>query len=268
VIDPSDQHEVMVRMDEHDVRMLLEQVQANALRKWVYVIEGNKLGLTIHCVRGHRAADELDRQVPDRDPAGDAEGRADRGGRWERAGAVLVATIFARDEVTGRCCRACRWSRSGCGSRRTPRTRSGAGMQIPEDNTIFDVFSQRRRCRRRPATRWPGSSRRRSEQTVIAMFSGRVVPGAADPDAAEQKVADLPPALTDDRAKEQVAKARALYDEIRELGGGRGKLDYTPGHFFAHLTAAQHDHGRLDEFVAYLEQRHAEIENKYAEGSA
>jgi hypothetical protein len=52
VIDPADRHEVMVRMDEHDVRMLMERVQSSALRKWVYVLpDGGEEGLTVHAVQ-------------------------------------------------------------------------------------------------------------------------------------------------------------------------------------------------------------------------
>jgi hypothetical protein len=52
VTDPADQHEVMVRMDEADVQMLLSWAQAGALKKWVYQLPGNKgEGLTIHAVQ-------------------------------------------------------------------------------------------------------------------------------------------------------------------------------------------------------------------------
>jgi hypothetical protein len=54
VVDPQDRHEVMLAMDEHDVRMLLERVQSSALRKWVYELKDQYppvRGLTVHAVQ-------------------------------------------------------------------------------------------------------------------------------------------------------------------------------------------------------------------------
>jgi hypothetical protein len=101
------------------------------------------------------------------------------------------------------------------------------------------------------------------EQTVLAMFSkdpGRVERIQTE---AEARVADLPPALTDDRAQQQIARCRQVYSEIRELGGGRGKVELPPGQFHSNLTAVQHDHERLDDFIGYLVQRRDEMARKF-----
>jgi hypothetical protein len=97
------------------------------------------------------------------------------------------------------------------------------------------------------------------EQTVIAMF-------VKDPSRverirteAEAKVAELPPPLDDEEAKALIAECEAVYDEIRELGGGRGKVKLTPGTFNAWLLQSQHDHGALRRMLEYLEERREQI---------
>jgi hypothetical protein len=75
---------------------------------------------------------------------------------------------------------------------------------------------------------------------------------------AEQKVAELPPPLTDDRRRRSalIARCQALYDEIRELGGGRGKVELPPGQYAAWKLQAQHSH--------HLEKRRDEITREVA----
>jgi hypothetical protein len=91
--DPADAHEVMVRMDDHDVAMLLEEIQTKALRRWVYKLPGNKgEGLTVHAVQ-----DIVQRMnwtgkakiglLLDANGRAGARRRDDRGGRGRRDGA-------------------------------------------------------------------------------------------------------------------------------------------------------------------------------------
>ena len=58
-----------------------------------------------------------------------------------------------------------------------------------------------------------------------------------------------PTALTDDHAKDQVARCRAIYDEIKDLN----RLLLPPGKFNVLVRDAEHDHGRLDDLIAHLE---------------
>lgn len=62
---------------------------------------------------------------------------------------------------------------------------------------------------------------------------------------------DAPPALTDDRAKAAGDRARELYAELKRISGAK---TLTPGRFHQLFTAVQHDHDRLDDFVAYMEE--------------
>ena len=60
---------------------------------------------------------------------------------------------------------------------------------------------------------------------------------------------DRPPALTDDRAKDQIATCRSVFDEIKALN----RLLLPPGKFNVLVRDAEHDHGRLDDLIAHLE---------------
>lgn len=58
-----------------------------------------------------------------------------------------------------------------------------------------------------------------------------------------------PAALTDEHAKDQTARCRAIYDEIKDLN----RLLLPPGKFNVLVRDAEHDHGRLDDLIAHLE---------------
>lgn len=60
---------------------------------------------------------------------------------------------------------------------------------------------------------------------------------------------DRPPPLTDDRAKDQIATCRSVFDEIKRLN----RLLLPPGKFNVLVRDAEHDHGRLDDLIAHLE---------------
>jgi hypothetical protein len=267
VVDPSDEHEVFLRMDDHDVRLLLDQIQSSALRKYVYELSrGNEKirGLTVHAVqdivqRINWTGKAKIGVVPE---TLTVERITENAGNGEEP--FWVATIFARDEITGSSLPGSSMEPVYMSLRKSTADRKRAdGVKIPEDNKVFDSFSRWKAIQKATRNALAGFIPEEIEQTVIAMF-------AKDPSRvqriqteAEARVAELPPALTDDRAKEQIAKARELYESIREIGGGRGKVDFTPGHFNAYLTAAQHDHDRLDDLLGYLAQRRADLVEKY-----
>lgn len=74
---------------------------------------------------------------------------------------------------------------------------------------------------------------------------GRVkrIPQAA-PEAGE-----VTPALTDDKAKEQIARCEAIYDEIKNIN----RYAMVPGQFHRLIVQSQHDHDALDRTVGVLE---------------
>lgn len=273
VIDASDRHEVMVRMDEHDVRMLLERVQSSALRKWVYVLPDGTKGLTVHAVQdivqtmnwSGKCRIGVLRDSGGRPVVEVEQITADAGNGDEP---FWVATTYAIDEQTGMVLPGSSMEPQRMRLRASTADRKRkAGMKIPEDNAIFDVFSRTKAIQKATRNALAAHIPEQVEQTVIAMFERDPSRVELIRTEAETRVAEMPPPLADERAVAQTAKARAIYDEIRELGGGRGKVDVTPGMFHAYLTAAAHDHDRLDDFIGWLEGRRAEVAAKY-EGTA
>jgi hypothetical protein len=271
VRDPADDHEVMVRMDDHDVRMLLEQVQSSALKKWVYELERGRdpkkwpRGLTIHAVQditqrmnwtGKARIGVLPETLEVERITAD-EGRGEE--------PFWIATIFARDEVTG-----AMLPGSAMEPQRmklkdsTANAKRRDGEKIPEDNKIFDRFSRQKAIQKATRNALGGFIPEEIEQTVIAMFSKDPSRVERIQTEAEAKVADLPPALDDDEARALIAQAERVYDEVRELGGGRGKVELPPGQFAAYKLNAQHSHDRLRDLIAWIEGRRDALRDHYA----
>jgi hypothetical protein len=256
VQDPSDAHEVMLRMDDHDVALLLEEIQTKALRSWVYKLPGNKgEGLTVHAVQ-----DIVQRMNwTGKTKIGlllDAQGRpvldvetieVNEGDGTEP---VWVATAYAKDEVTGSVLP---------GASMEPHR-----MHRRDGTRPFDRFSRTKAIQKATRNALAAFIPEEIEQAVLAIALKQPDRVLRIQSEAEAKVADLPPALTDKKAQKQIERARAEYDLIKELGGGRGKTEITPGHFHAYLTAAQHDHQRLEDLIAWLVERHDALEAKYA----
>lgn len=269
VADPDDRHEVMLRMDEHDVRMLLERVQSGALRKWVYQLPGGETGLTVHAVQDVTQLMNWTGRcrigvLPD--TLSVEQVTADAGNGPEP---FWVATIFARDEVTGASLPGSSMEPQRMRLKEaTARRKRDKGAKIPEDNTVFDTFSRTKAIQKATRNALAAFIPEEIEQTVIAMF-------AKDPSRvqriqteAEAKVAELPPPLDDEEARALLADAEAVYDEIRDLGGGQGKVLLPPGQFAAYKLQSQHSHDRLRDLVEWARRRRDEIAAQFAEPSS
>jgi hypothetical protein len=256
VHDPSDSHELMVRMDDHDVSILLDEIQTKSLRRWVYKLPGNKgEGLTVHAVQ-----DIVQRMNwTGKAKIGlllDAHGRpvldietieVDEGDGTEP---VWVATAYAKDEVTGSVLP---------GASMEPHR-----MHRRDGSRPFDRFSRTKAIQKATRNALAAFIPEEIEQAVLAVALNQPDRVVRIQTEAEAKVAALPAPLTDERAKALVAECEALYDEIREVGGGRGKVDFTPGTFNAWLLQSQHDHAALERFKVYLEERKAKLTAHYA----
>ena len=279
VIDPSDQHEVMIRMDEHDIRMLLSQIQSAALRKWVYELEGQKQKNPV-----------TGRWEPVRGLSVDAVEDITQRMNWTgktRIGAVpetltveqivadegngeepfWVATIFARDEITGAMLPGSSMEPQRMKLKaETAKRKRDAGMRIPEDNRIFDRFARTKAIQKATRNALDAFIPAEIKQTIIATF-------ANDPSRVERirteaqvKLEERPPALTDDEAVAKIARARELYDEIRGLGG-EALLEFPPGKFAAWVVNTQHSHATLDALLEFVEGERDRLVAKYGEGS-
>ncbi len=251
VHDPDDQHELMVRMDERDVQLLLSEIQSAALRRWIYELPGNKgTGLTVHAVQDivqrmnwtgkakiGMLLDEGGRPVLDVEIVEADEGKGPE--------PFYVATTYAKDEITGMVMP---------GASMEPQL-----MRLKNGTTKFDRFARTKAIQKATRNAFSAFIPEEIEQTVIAMFvkdSARVERIRTE---AEQKVAELPPPLDDDEARSLIAAIEMVYEDIKQLGGGRGKVKLTPGTYNAWMMQSQHSHDRLRGFLEYLSERREQI---------
>jgi hypothetical protein len=256
VSDPADAHEVMVRMDDHDVALLLEEIQTKALRRWVYKLPGNKgEGLTVHAVQDivqrmnwtgkTKIGLLLDANGV---PVLDVETiEVDEGDGTEP---VWVATAYAKDEVTGSVLP---------GASMEPHR-----MHKRDGSRPFDRFSRTKAIQKATRNALAAFIPEEIEQAVLAVALKQPDRVLRIQTEAEAKVADLPPALDDDEARALIAHAEQVYDEVRELGGGRGKVELPPGQFAAYKLNAQHSHDRLRDLIAWIEGRRDALREHYA----
>jgi hypothetical protein len=275
VIDPSDQHEVMLRMDDHDVRMLLERAQKTALRKWVYELKGRTdadgkpiRGLTVHAVQditqqmnwmGKCRIGVLPETLT-------VERVVENAGNGDEP--FWVATIFARDEMTGAMLPGAAMEPQRMQLRKsTADAKRGDGKTIPEDNKVFDPFSRTKAIQKATRNALAAFIPEEIEQSIIAMFGNDPKRVERIHTEAEQKVIDRPPALDDDGAKAKIAAARGLYDEIRALGG-EAVFEFPAGKFGAYVLSAQHSHESLDALVAFMEGERDRLVEKFGQGAA
>jgi hypothetical protein len=268
VVDPQDRHEVMLAMDEHDVRMLLERVQSSALRKWVYELKDQYppvRGLTVHAVQ------DITQQM-------NWTGKARIGVLPETltveriiedaghgAEPFWVATIFARDEVTGAMLPGSAMEPVRMRLRaETAAKKRKKGLRIGDDNTLFDPFSRTKAIQKATRNALAAFIPEEVEQTIIAMFEKDPARVERIQTEAEQKLAEFPPPLDDDEAKALIARAEAVYGEIV---WPEARVEFPPGTFAAWKLQAQHSHDRLRDLVAYVEKRRDELAGKYGSGS-
>ena len=266
IIDPGDKHEVMLAMDEHDVRMLLERVQSSALRKWVYVLPDGTKGLTVHAVQDviqlfnwmGKARIGLLLDAEGR-PVLEVERLTEDVGNGPEP--FWSATTYARDEVTGQV-------QSGSAMepvrmrlrQATADRKRKAGAKIPEDNTVFDPFSRTKAINKAERNAQAKFIPEVIEQSIIGMFENDPSRVERIRTEAEQRAEEMPPPLDDEEARGLIAAAQAAYDEIV---WPEARVEFPPGKFAAYKLTAQHSHDRLRDLVAYVEGERDRLAGKY-----
>jgi hypothetical protein len=270
VADPLNRHEALVAMDANDVKALItdlaEQAQANAMRKWVYKLPDGTLGLSVHGVQdiaqrmnwtGKCAIKVLPETLTVK------ERRADAGNGPET---FFVATIFAEDARTGAI-------QPGVSTepeylqlkKATANKKREKGQRIPEDDRIFDVFAETKAVSKASRNAQAAFIPEEVEQAVLAMASQNPQLVERIQTEAEAKVAELPPPLDTPEAHELETQCATIYAEIRELGGGKGKVALTPARYQGAMMQSRHSIEALKAARAWLEQRREEIAAHYAQ---
>lgn len=274
VHDPSDDAEMVWVLDRHDVAQIVSEVQHRAMRVWVYDLPasgggGRRRELSYKGVRDivglmnqtgrvkiglmpETLKIERHREVTESGPE-----------------MLVTATIFARDEVTGQVMPGVATEPLYMRLKKaTADAKRRDGKDIPEDGRVFDSFAETKAVNKATRNAFRAFIPEEAAQLVLAAFTGDSSRVQRIQTSSEAKLAELPPPLTDDRAVEQQARCREIYDEIRELGGGKGKLELTPGVFHAYLTQAAHSHERLDDMIGYLESERERIAAKFTQEAA
>jgi hypothetical protein len=75
--------------------------------------------------------------------------------------------------------------------------------------------------------------------------------------------AEIPPPLTTPEAEERKKRARAVYDEIKELEKEQtGRIQFLPGQFFQRFIRAASSLETLDSFIEALVQKRDELKER------
>lgn len=260
--DPGDEHESMIVLDNHDMALFLAEVQTAALRKWVYVLPGRDgaEGLTIHATqdivqrmnwKGWAQIGVLPETLKTEQLT------ADEGNGPE---AFWVATIFAIDKKTGSMQPGVAMEPQKMKLKAaTAKKKRDEGIEIPPDNKVFDRYALSKAVQKATRNALQAFIPEEVKQTVIGMFKGDASRVERIRTEREAEVEKLPPPIDDDEMRTLIAKADAIYDEIKEAGAGQGKVKMPPGYYNAGKLRVQHSHDRMRDFIVWLEGRLAEI---------
>lgn len=267
-----DKHEGLVAMDAHDairfVDRLVEQAQRTNLgKRWVYQLPGaGGDGLTVDAV------EDITQQMnwtgrcritllPDTKHVEVVE--ADEGRGLEK---FWVCDIFAEDEITGQ-------KHMGSSmepmymqlTKETANKKRAKGQAIPDDDRIFDRFAR---------TKAANKAARNAEEkhipeivklTLIAMAKNKPQMIERIETQKDAEAQAWPPPATGPEADALNAEIDEIYARIRELGGGRGKVELTPGVFHGYKLQAAHDVGKLESMKLFLLEREEQIAAKFGE---
>lgn len=264
-----DQHAGMVAMDAHDSAALVDRIvrqaqERNLGKRWVYELKGAgrriERGLTVDAVeditqqmnwtgkcRIRVLPETLDVKREDHDEGDGPE-------PW------WVATVAAEDELSG----AIHIGTSSEPQRMklkasTVQAKRSEGKKVPEDNRVFDRFSRAKAVNKAQRNALEAHIPEAVKVTLIAMAAKDPAIVERIQSDAEAKVSELPAPLDTPEARELIAELGRMYDEIREFGGGRGRILLPPGQYNAYLVQAQHSMELLGRMKAWLEQRRTEI---------
>jgi hypothetical protein len=239
-----------------DERQVVQDLEGNALQSMVYGFRaGGKMvyGLSWigarEAVRNFNARTSSQIRVSDATPPQFEDvtikaevGRGEDGPLMEEVPAIRC-TVYAEDAALG----GGQWGTATVAREQInkKKLKDGRYLTNPDGFAAAKALSKAQRNALEPLIpRW-------LIEELIAQFKGN---GQVEylEGTGKQVVKELPPALTDDRAKAQTDRCRELYAEWSKHGG---KKTMPPAQFNNAMTACQHSHERLDDFIAHLESK-------------
>ncbi len=247
-------------LDKHDEDAILEEFQRRALRVMLYDFDG-KVDLS------YQGVNEAVRLLNN---TGKVRVRIKPEVREIRREVIegieyVVATVYAEDERTGYgqfgTSREPLWMKV---KEATAAKAKRNGTPVRTDNVegtvvhrVFDVFAETKALNKAQRNALKTMIPERMRQALIAMVRHddsalRVIQSGAGAGA----VAELPPPLDDERARELNVRIRAAYDRIRAVS----VTALLPGAFGAKVSRAQHSHDLLLALAEELEAQAKHLE--------
>lgn len=225
--------DVFRRMELEDERAIMEELQGRALSVMLYDFEsGGKRQLGFSWTGIAEGVNTLNRRgltririSPEFEPR--FEEIEMNGKRYVRC------TVYAEDRAHG--------------SGNYGVAENGLKIQKRNGGEVADPFAHRKALSKAQRNAFEPLIPLELREYLKAQYQGagkvQTIAGA------ESAVPDRPPPLDDDRAKEQLARLREIYDDVKAVN----RLVMPPGQFNAIVMGAQHDHDRLDDAIAHLE---------------
>lgn len=256
VQDTRDENEVFRVLDAHDEAQILDEIQRRALKVALYdyrqggqqVVDLSYQGVN-EAVRVMNATGKVRIGI---DPSSLTVEKmeADVGNGPED---FFVATVYAREEITG-------YGQFGT-------SMEPINLRKRDGTRVFDVFARTKAINKSQRNALKTMIPEQIRQTLIAAYKGDPTRVERIMTATEKKEAELPPADTSPAALALVEEIRAVYEEIKDLGGGQGRILFPPGRMHSLLLAVQHDQARMKDFLAWIEEQRDEVIPKQIEGA-
>lgn len=248
-IDPGDAYRAMDRADEEQI---LDELMGRALEAMVYSFEqgGKKVtdlsyGGVHEAVRTLNVRGLTEIRVSNVPPVVDeitedggsyyrvlayAEDRKNGGGQW---GTAVVPKRMKLKAGT-----AAAWRKKG--------------REVRDDDTVWDQFALTKALSKAQRNAQKPMLPLEYVQALVAQYLGQPAKVRHIRSSTAEKLEELPPPLTDERAEGQKAEARDIYDQIKQAAG---RAWFPAAEFNAYLARAEHDHDRLDDFLEFLRSK-------------
>lgn len=249
LVDPRIPQDLFAVIDSHDEALIMHEIQGTALDTMLYSFRSGGKTVTdlsyagvAECVRRMNAMGQYRIKV---DPHAVDEAEVEINGQ-----PYIRVRVYAIDEATG-------FGQHGVSQQPkrmklkpdTAKAYKARGVPVGDDDCIDDEYAYTKAWskaqRNALKAHVPFNIREELKATLLGDTKAikRIRSGI-------ENLPEQPPALTDDEAKQLVEQARNVFTDIKAITTEA----VTPGQFHRGLQAAQHDHQRLRDYIAALEQ--------------